>query len=71
MTMTGCAVACGAVGLRSMFEVWKLMEVPEEAPPAMAFEDYASSYFNLNRKGMFGKKTTVDKVAQWKPVRLR
>lgn len=32
----------------------------------LQIEEYAENYFNLNRKGMFGSKTTVAKILSWK-----
>ena len=29
-------------------------------------EDYGTKYFNLDRKGIFGKKTTIEKILNWK-----
>lgn len=29
-------------------------------------DEYAEEYLNLNRKGMFGKRTTVEKILSWK-----
>ncbi len=39
-----------------------------EAPVEKRFREYAESYFNMNRKGLFGKKTTVEKILNFKPV---
>ena len=45
------------------------MDVPLETPVEKTFREYAESYFNLNRKGLFGKKTTIEKVTCFKAVR--
>lgn len=37
----------------------------------MSLEEYAEAYFNLNRKGLFNKRTTVAKILNWKSVRVR
>jgi hypothetical protein len=39
-----------------------------DTPPGVRqnIEEYAEEHFNLNRKGMFGSKTTVTKVLSWK-----
>jgi hypothetical protein len=31
-----------------------------------SMEDYGAKYFNLDRKGIFGKKSTIEKVLGWK-----
>ena len=54
-----------------MKEVWTLMDMPIEKPEEVLFTTYAESYFNLNRKGLFGKKTTIEKVTTFKPVGLQ
>lgn len=36
----------------------------------MNIEEYAESSFELNRKGIFGAKTTVPKILSWKNVRV-
>jgi hypothetical protein len=36
----------------------------------MNIEEYAESSFELNRKGIFGAKTTVPKILSWKNVRI-
>jgi hypothetical protein len=46
----------------------EFLSVEMEPPAAHAMEKYAEEYFNLNRKGIFGKKTTVSKILSWKNV---
>ena len=31
-----------------------------------SMEEYCKNNFNLNRKGMFGRQTTVEKILNWK-----
>lgn len=52
-------------GILAMLDV----PLPEIEPADIRI--YAEEYFNLNRKGMFGKKTSVDKVLKWKNVRAK
>lgn len=40
------------------------VELPEIEDKAI--EEYAEAYFNLNRKGVFNKATTVEKILSWK-----
>ena len=40
-------------------------EVPDTVDD-MSLEEYAEAYFNLNRKGLFNKRTTVSKILNWK-----
>ena len=51
-----------------MKDVWTLMDIKLEPPVEKRFREYAEGYFNLNRKGLFGKKTTVEKILNFKPV---
>jgi MyTH4 domain/WW domain/FERM central domain len=43
-----------------------LLEVDIPEIEKQNIEDFAENYFNLNRKGMFGQKTTVSKILSWK-----
>lgn len=47
----------------------EFLRVPVDPPTPVKMEDYAEEYFNLDRKGLFGKKTTVFKILGWKAVR--
>jgi len=46
------------------------MKKAAEMPP-QEFENYAQEYFNLNRKGLFGGATTVEKMLTWKKENIR
>lgn len=47
-----------------------MLDIPDTEIPSAAvprpIEEYAEEAFELNRKGMFHRKTTVDKVLAWK-----
>jgi hypothetical protein len=51
-----------------MKDVWTLMDMKLEPPVEKPFREYAETYFNLNRKGMLRKRTTVEKILNFKPV---
>jgi hypothetical protein len=48
--------------------ILSLLDLPMPTVPAapLPIEDYAEEHFELNRKGLFHKKTTVAKVLAWK-----
>jgi myosin-7 len=37
----------------------------------ISISQYAERYFNFDRKGIFGKRTTMDKILSWKPDVIR
>lgn len=47
------------------------MGVVQAAMQRSALEDYAEEHFNLNRKGLMNKRTSVTKVLKWKPDLIR
>lgn len=51
---------------RTLLDFMKVPVGERSDHPTKNFEEYAADYFNLNRKGIFGKKTTVDKITAWK-----
>lgn len=42
------------------------VKVDESSIETRNMDGYAEEHFNLNRKGMFGKRTTVTKILSWK-----
>ncbi len=44
------------------------MDVPLDPPIERTFVEYAENYFNLNRKGVLRKRTTIEKITHFKTV---
>ena len=58
------------VPLMSFVDLVDAMKTAAAMPP-QKFSEYAEAYFNLNRKGLFGGATTVEKILSWKKENIK
>lgn len=55
-----------AEAARPKRSILQMLDVEVAPVEKQNIEEYAQNWFNLNRKGIFGKQTTVTKVLSWK-----
>ena len=60
------AAKAAAEAARPKRSILQMLEVELPAIEAKGIEEFVEESFNLNRKGIFGGKTTVTKVLSWK-----
>ena len=58
--------AAAAEAARPRKSIMEMLDVDVPPIEKQNIEEYAEASFNLNRKGIFAKKTTVAKVLSWK-----
>ncbi len=63
--------AAAAEALRPKKSIMEMLDVDTPPIEKQNIEEFADAQFNLNRKGFFGKKTTVAKVLSWKNELIR
>ena len=63
--------AAAADALRPKKSIMEMLDVDTPPIEKQNIEEFADASFNLNRKGFFGKKTTVAKVLSWKNELIR
>jgi len=64
-------VAASAPPPRSRRSILSMLDVEQPPVEKQNIEEYAENFFNLNRKGMWGGKTTVAKILSWKNEVIR